>query len=69
MFHLLLRHLQLRILSLTSSRYDLRDHASLKPTDQYGFAGTILFEPTTYHDAICHLEWQLAMVEEITTLE
>jgi hypothetical protein len=41
----------------------------LKPTDQYGFAGTILSELTTYHDAICHLEWQLAMAKEIAALE
>ena len=57
------------ISSQPSSRYDLRDRGSLKPTDRYDFAGTVLSEPTTYHDAICHLEWQHAMAEEIAALE
>ena len=57
------------ISSQPSSRYDLRDRGSLKPTNRYGFAGTVLSEPTTYHDAICHPEWQHAMAEEIAALE
>jgi hypothetical protein len=55
--------------SQPSSHYNLHDHGSLKPGDRYGFAGTVLSEPTTYHDAICHPEWQYAMAEEITALE
>jgi len=57
------------ISSQPSSRYDLRDRGSLKPTNRYGFAGTVLSEPATYHDAICHPEWQHAMAEEIAALE
>jgi hypothetical protein len=52
-----------------SSHYNLRDRGSLKPVDRYGFAGTVLSEPATYHDAICHPEWQHAMAEEIAALE
>ena len=56
-------------LSQPSSHYNLRDRSSLKPLDRYGFAGTVFSEPATYHDAICHPEWQLAMAEEIAALE
>jgi hypothetical protein len=55
--------------SQPSSHYNLHDHGFLKPTDQYGFAGTVLSKPTTYHDAICHPEWQYAMAEEIAALK
>ena len=56
-------------LSQSSSHYNLRDRSSLKPLDRYGFAGTVFSELATYHDAICHPEWQLAMAEEIAALE
>jgi len=41
----------------------------IRPPDRLGFAGTVLFEPTSYHDAIHHQEWQHAMAEEIAALE
>ena len=53
----------------TAPRYVLRDQQSLWPSDQLGFAGTILSEPTSYRDAIQHQEWQHAMAEELAALE
>ncbi|WVZ89019.1 hypothetical protein U9M48_035481 [Paspalum notatum var. saurae] len=52
-------------------------HRSRQPVDRYGFgrvtwqgfAGTVLSEPLSYHDAILHPEWQLAMAEEIAAFE
>ena len=55
--------------SQPSSRYVLHDRGFLKPVERYDFAGTVLSKLTTYHDAICHLEWQHAMAEEIAALE
>ncbi|WVZ71258.1 hypothetical protein U9M48_019867 [Paspalum notatum var. saurae] len=54
-----------------------RGHRSRQPVDRYGFgrvtwqcfAGAVLSEPLSYRDAILHPEWQLAMAEEIATLE
>ncbi|WVZ84335.1 hypothetical protein U9M48_031376 [Paspalum notatum var. saurae] len=54
-----------------------RGHRSRQPVDRYGFgrvtwqdfAGTVFSEPLSYRDAILHLEWQLAMAEEIAALE
>jgi hypothetical protein len=50
-------------------RCSLRLH---RPPDYYSplaFTSTALSEPTSYHDAIFHLEWQHAMAEEIAALE
>ncbi|WVZ52011.1 hypothetical protein U9M48_003107 [Paspalum notatum var. saurae] len=47
-----------------------RGYRSCQPIDRYGFGHvTILSEPFSYRDAILHLEWQLAMAEEIAALE
>jgi hypothetical protein len=50
-------------------RYDLRDHSTIRPPDRLGFTVAILAEPTTYREVAAHQEWQLAMAEEIATLE
>ena len=50
-------------------RYVLRDRQSLRPPDRLCFAGIVLSEPISYHDAFQHQEWQHAMAEEIVALE
>jgi hypothetical protein len=54
--------------SQSSSCYDLHDGGSLKPVDLYGFASTILPEPTTYHDDIFHPQWKYSIDEEFATI-
>jgi hypothetical protein len=49
-----------------------RNHRLHRPPDCYSpsaFITTVLSEPTSYHDAILHLEWQHTMAMEIATLE
>jgi hypothetical protein len=41
----------------------------IRPPNMLHFAGTVLSEPTSYHDAIQHQEWQHDVVEEIVALE
>jgi hypothetical protein len=51
--------------------YRLRDCGTIEPPDRYGFprAGVAIVEPTTYQEASGILEWQLAMIDELTALE
>jgi hypothetical protein len=51
--------------------YRLRDRGTIEPPDRYGFprAGVAIVEPTTYQEASRILEWQLAMIDELTALE
>jgi hypothetical protein len=47
-------------------------HRLHRPPDCYSpsaFTATTLSEPTSYHDAILHLEWHHALAEEIFALE
>jgi hypothetical protein len=47
-------------------------HRLRQPPDCYSpsaFTAITLSEPASYHDAILHLEWQHALVEEIFALE
>jgi hypothetical protein len=49
-----------------------RSHRLHRPHDYYSpltFTATALSEPTSYHEAILHPEWQHAMAEEIAALE
>jgi hypothetical protein len=47
-------------------------HSLCQSPDCYSpstFTATALFEPTSYHDAILHPEWQHAMAKEIAAIE
>jgi hypothetical protein len=52
-------------------RYNLRDQSSIHPPDKYGFphVNAIVDEPSTYQEAACIPEWQLAMSEEPAALD
>ena len=52
-------------------RYNLRDRATVKPPDKYGFSrvNVVIDEPTSYKEASCIPEWQSAMSEELAALD
>jgi len=54
-------------------RYNFRDCSSIHPADKYGFpfphVNAIVDEPSTYQEAACIPEWQLAMSEELAALD
>jgi hypothetical protein len=56
----------------SSEQFARRSHHLHRPPDCYSpsaFTAITLTEPTSYHDAILHQEWQHAMAKEIATLE
>jgi hypothetical protein len=54
-----------------SPRYNLRDRNTIHLEEKYGFphVHAVVDEPSTYQEASCILEWQLAMSEELATLD
>ena len=52
-------------------RYNLRDRATVKPPDKYGFSrvNAVIDEPSSYKEAFCIPEWQSAMSEELAALD
>jgi hypothetical protein len=51
--------------------YRLRDRGTIEPLDRYGFplAGVAIIEPSSYREASAIPQWQLAMIEELSTLD